>query len=118
MKSFEHRAVGQAAARGALVEFGDGSAEARFILSYGDVVALSGDYFTSHDLFRLAAIPGDLGTKLATRDEIICALKVMAVDEAFVDARFELGGEFSDFRFTATAGTTEVTVKGVSGTAS
>lgn len=108
MKSLEHRTVGQAAARGAFVQLGDGSAEAGLILSYGDVVALSGDYFTSHDLFRLAAIPGERGIKLATRDEIICALKVMAVDGAFVDARFEPGGEFSDFRFTATAGATEV----------
>jgi hypothetical protein len=108
MKSLEHRAVGEAAAGGTLVELGDGSAEARLILSYGDVVALSGDYFTSHDLFQLAAIPGERGTKLATRDEIICALKVMAVDEDFVDARFEPGGEFSDFRFAATAGATEV----------
>jgi hypothetical protein len=115
MKSLEHRTVGEAAAGGALVELGDGGAE-RFVLSYGDVVALSGDYFASHDLFRLAAIPGERGTKLATRDEIICALKVMAVDGAFVDARFEPGGEFSDFRFTATAGTTEIERR--SGTAS
>jgi hypothetical protein len=92
------------------------------------VVALSGDFFASHhcgahgvegtqvglegltsaDLFQLAAIPGKQGTKLGTRDEIICALKVMAADGAFVDARFEPGGEFSDFRFTATAAATEV----------
>jgi hypothetical protein len=56
----------------------------------------------------LAAIPGKQGTKPGTRDEIICALKVMAADGAFVDARFEAGGEFSDFQFTATAATTEV----------
>ncbi len=123
MKSHEHRTVGEDATGGALVQLGGARAETRLILSYGDVVALSGDFFTSHpsgvhgaapeglasdDLFRLATIPGDRGTKLGTRDEIICALKVMAVDGAFVDARFEPGGEFSDFRFTATAGATEV----------
>ncbi|MDQ3763651.1 MAG: hypothetical protein M3460_19120 [Actinomycetota bacterium] len=128
MKSHEHRAVGQAASAGALVQVGGESAEERFVLSYGDVVALSGDFFTSHsggahriegtqvgpegltsdDLFRLAAIPGEQGAKPGTRDEIICALKVMAVDEAFVDTRFEPGGEFSHFRFTATAAATKV----------
>lgn len=127
MKSQEHRTVGQAATAGALVEIGGACAEQRFVLSYGDVVALSGDFFASHhcgahsvagafgsedptsdDLFHLATIPGKQGTELGTRDEIICALKVMAADGAFVDARFEPGGEFSDFRFTATAAATEV----------
>jgi hypothetical protein len=128
MKSQEHRAVGQAATAGALVQVGGDSAEERLVLSYGDVVALSGDFFTSHhcaahgvegpqdgpegltsdDLFGLAAIPGKQGTKPGTRDEIICALKVMATDGAFVDDRFEPGGEFSDFQFTATAAATEV----------
>jgi len=32
----------------------------------------------------------------------------MAVDGAFVDSRFEPGGQFSDFRFTAAAAATEV----------
>ncbi|MGH3981910.1 MAG: hypothetical protein ACREX8_01160 [Gammaproteobacteria bacterium] len=128
MKSQEHRAVGAAATAGALVHVGGDSAEERFVLSFGDVVALSGDFFASHhcaahsvegtsagpqdltsdDLFRLAAIPGTRGTKLGTRDEIICALKVMAADGALVDTRFEPGGQFSDFRFTATAAVTEV----------
>jgi hypothetical protein len=128
MKSDEHRAVGEAATAGALVHVGGDSAEDRFVLSYGDVIALSGDFFASHrpethgvertqvepedltsdDLFRLATIPGNRGTKLGTRDEIICALKVIAVDGAFVDARFEPGGEFSQFRFTATAAATKV----------
>ncbi len=108
MKSHEHRAVGEAATAGALVQIGGDSAEERCVLSYGDVVALSGDFLVSDDLFRLAAIPGDQGTKLGTRDEIICALKVMAVDGAFVDTRFEPGGEFSHFRFTAAAAATEV----------
>lgn len=106
MNSQEHRTVGDAATGGALVEVGGDSAEERFTLSYGDVMALSGDFFD--DLFRLAAIPGDRGTKPGTRDEIICALKVMAVDGDFVDARFEPGGEFSHYQFTATAAATGV----------
>ncbi|MGH3670152.1 MAG: hypothetical protein ACRDSH_05890, partial [Pseudonocardiaceae bacterium] len=124
----EHRAVGEAATADALVQIGGDSAEDPFILGYGDVMALSGDFFAGHcsgsqgvegspiepegltsdGLFQLAAIPGEWGTKLGTRDEIICALKVMAVDGAFVDARFEPGGEFHHYRFTATAATTKV----------
>ncbi|HEX4099482.1 MAG TPA: hypothetical protein VHY21_02910 [Pseudonocardiaceae bacterium] len=116
MKSHEHRALGEAATAGALVDVGGDGAEERLVLSYGDVVALSGDFFPSHppgdqegtqaepgglpsdDLFRLTAIPGERGTEPGTRDEIICALQVMAVDGAFVDACFEPGGQFSHFR--------------------
>jgi hypothetical protein len=128
MKSQEHRAVGQAATAGALVDVGGDSDQERLVLSYGDLVALSGDFFAGHhcaahgvegpqnspedltsdDLFRLAAIPGEQGTKPGTRDEIICALKVMAADGAFVDARFEPGGQFSGFQFTPTAAATAV----------
>ena len=92
MKSSEHRAVGEAATAGALVAIGGDSAEGRFALGYGDVVALSDDFFASHrcgvqgvegtqgevegltsdDLFQLTAIPGERGTKLGTRDEITC----------------------------------------------
>lgn len=112
MKSSEHRAVGHAATAGALVDVGGDCAEQHCVLSYGDVVALSGDFFAgphpSDDLFRLAAIPGERGTKLGTRDEIVCALKVMAVDGGVVDPRFETGGQFSDYQFTAAAAATEV----------
>jgi hypothetical protein len=94
MKSHEHRAVGQAAAGGALVNVGGEHGEQRCVLSYGDVVALSGDYFPAKELFRLAAIPGDQGTRPGTRDEIICALAVMAVGEGYVDSRFEPTAEF------------------------
>ncbi|MDT7597037.1 MAG: hypothetical protein QOJ06_2583 [Pseudonocardiales bacterium] len=112
MKSSEHRAVGEAATAGALVNVGGDCAEQRCVLRYGDVVALSGDFFAgpypSDDLFRLAAIPGEGGTKLGTRDEIVCALKVMAVDGGVADPRFEPRGQFSDYQFTATAAATEV----------
>ena len=114
MKSLEHRAVGEAATGGACVNVGGASDEQRFVLRYGDVVALSGDFFAGaqagpqDDLFTLAAIPGSQGTQLGTRDEIICALKVMTVDGAFVDARFKPGGQFSQFSFTEKAAATEV----------
>jgi hypothetical protein len=114
MKSLEHRAVGEAATGGACVNVGGASGDQRFVLSYGDVVALSGDFFAGaqagpqDDLFALATIPGNQGTQLGTRDEIICALKVMTVDGAFVDARFEPGGQFSQFSFTEKAAATEV----------
>jgi hypothetical protein len=114
MKAHEHRAVGEAATGGACVNVGGAGGEQRLVLGYGDVVALSGDFFAGaeagpqDDLFSLAAIPGSQGTQLGTRDEVICALKVMTVDGAFVDARFEPGGEFSHFGFTEKAAATAV----------
>ncbi|MFN2534449.1 MAG: hypothetical protein ABR528_04285, partial [Pseudonocardiaceae bacterium] len=114
MKSLEHRAVGEAASGGACVNVGGAEGEQHLILGYGDVVALSGDFFAGaqagpqDDLFTLAAIPGSQGTQLGTRDEVICALKVMTVDGAFVDPRFEPGGEFGHFCFTEKAAATEV----------
>jgi hypothetical protein len=114
----EHRDIGDTAAGGALVNVGGDSPEERFWLGYGDVMALSGDYFTpqppawtrdhhradgdalvADDLFGLARVPGDDGSKPGTRDEIVCALKVMTIDEAFVDPRFEPGREFAGFDF-------------------
>ncbi|MGH3779930.1 MAG: hypothetical protein ACRDRO_04665 [Pseudonocardiaceae bacterium] len=129
MRAFEHRAVGDAAIGAALVNVGGESAEERFLLSFGDVVALSGDYFRPHGsptsgledrqaarpeaggsgrLFSLACAPGEAGTRLGTRDEIICALKVTTVDEVFVDPRFEPSGRFADFRFNPSAARSDV----------
>jgi hypothetical protein len=104
----EHRDIGEAACGGALVNLGGESPDQRFWLGYGDVMALSGDYFMPRELFSLARVPGDRGTVTGTRDEIICALKVMTVDEAFVDQRFEPGGEFADFRFSSLASSSDV----------
>lgn len=115
MNGNEHRAVGDAASRGALVNLGGACAQEQFWLSFGDVTALSGDYFrpgpsvSGRDdiyadaddhigtLFSLARIPGARGARPGTRDEIICALRVMTVDEVFVDPRFEVGGEYAHF---------------------
>jgi hypothetical protein len=123
----EHREIGNSACGGALVNLGGESAEERFWLGYGDVMALSGDYFSpapplanaddaqvngdavvAGELFSLARVPGKVGTKLESRDEIVCALKVMTVDEAFVDQRFERGGEFADFKFGCLASSSDV----------
>ena len=123
----EHREIGDTASGGCLVNVGGESAGERFWLGYGDVMALSGDYFRpdlsvgSRDdrhgdgddlgagtLFGLGRVPGEKGTTPATRDEIVCALRVMTVDEAYVDPRFEPGGEFADFAFTPDASSSDV----------
>jgi hypothetical protein len=123
----EHRDIGDAASGGALVNLGGESAQERFWLSYGDVMALSGDHFTpepspgsgddadangdvlaADDLFSLARVAGKEGTKPGTRDEIVCALKVMTIDEAFIDRRFEPGGEFAHFKFSRRASSSDV----------
>ncbi|MGH3549231.1 MAG: hypothetical protein ACRDQU_14195 [Pseudonocardiaceae bacterium] len=129
MRAYEHRAIGAAATGAAQVNVGGESAEERFLLSFGDVVALSGDYFRPHGtpisgleyrqaagpeadgsgrLFSLACAPGRAGTRLDTRDEIICAVKVTTVDEVFVDPRFEPSGQFADFRFNPSAARSDV----------
>ena len=125
MKAQEHRALGDAATGGARVDVaGDGGALG---LTFGDVVALSGDYFlaggragpatgpgspaqalAADGLFELAAVGGDHGRAPGTADELLCALKVMAVDQELVDPRFEPGGELAGFHFSATASETEV----------
>ena len=109
MRSFEHRAVGDEGTGGALVNLGGASADQRFVLSFGDVVALSGDYFSPvTTLFSLAAVPGRSGERADTRDELVCALRVMSADELFVDRRFEPGGEFAGYRFSPRADRSDV----------
>jgi hypothetical protein len=128
VKSHEHRAIGDAATGAAMVNLGGGSPDEAFWLSFGDVVALSGDYFrpggttatsaggaaagpgarTDGQLFRLAPVPGAGGAKPGTRDEVVCALKVAAVDEVVVDARFAPGGRFGHFSFSPNADRSDV----------
>lgn len=116
MKAHEHRAIGDAATGGALVNLGGESADERFVLSFGDVVALSGDFFSPArscstgvaSLFELARVPGEAGTRVDSRDEIVGALKVTTVDEGCVDGRFEAGGQFGDYRFSAGANRSDV----------
>ena len=106
MNGNEHRAIADSAFGDASVNLGDTGQE--FRLGYGDVMALSGDFFTPRELFTLARVRGHEGTRVGTRDEIVCALKVMKVDEGFVDCRFEPGGTFADFRLSALAASSEV----------
>lgn len=103
MNGNEHRSIGDEAFGGAHVNLGGESAQERFWLGYGDVMALSGDYFRPEasldvaardgrdhlagSLFGQARVPGQAGTRPDTRDEIVCALKVMTVDEAPAHAR-------------------------------
>jgi hypothetical protein len=124
VKAQEHRALGDAATDQAPVDLGGEG----LVLSFGDVVALSGDFFVadaypvltgpgeasqaealaSEGLFQLAAVAGERGERPGTQDEIVCALKVMAADQMLEDPRFEPGGEFGYFSFSRTAAETEV----------
>ena len=119
VRAQEHRELADAASGGATVELATGDGARRLRLSFGDVVALSADYFVANGLdatgegqgvaasedlasgglFQLAAVPGQLGTRLGTSDEIVAALRVMAADQMTVDSRFEKGGEFAAFNF-------------------
>jgi hypothetical protein len=128
MRGYEHRAIGDAATSAATVNVGGKWGDERFELTYGDVVALSGDFFrpdggstsdvaywhgwqgpgASGRLFDLAMVAGEAGCQPDSRDEIVGALKVAAVDEAVPDRRFEPGGRFADFRFSAGADRSEV----------
>ena len=86
---------------------GESSGEA-FWLTFGDVVALSGDFFPPGALFDLAGVPGRGGTRADTSDEIVGALKVATVDEAVNDPRFDPGGDFGHFDFSPRADRTDV----------
>lgn len=120
MDGHEHRDIGNAAFGGGSVNLGGDSPADAFWLGYGDLTALAGDYFAldgasaitgtliADDLFGLARVPGDAGRKVGTRDEIVCALKVMTIDEAFDDDRFQPGGEFADFKFSPLAASSDV----------
>lgn len=129
MRSYEHRAIGDAATGAVTVNLGGESPDNAFWLSFGDVVALSGDFFRPGDapgadpdswqnrrsegevsgrLFALARLQGQGGTRTDTRDEIICALKVATVDEAVPDPRFEPGGRFGHFSFSPRADRSDV----------
>jgi hypothetical protein len=50
MKSHEHRALGETATAGALVALGGECTDDRLVLSYGDLIVLSGDFFAAGHL--------------------------------------------------------------------
>ena len=90
-----------------MVNLAGDSSEALW-LTFGDVVALSGDFFPPGALFDLAAVPGHGGTRVDTSDELVAALKVATVDEAVTDPRFHPGGDFGHFAFSPRADRTDV----------
>lgn len=96
--SREHQSLGNQATGSAIVNIGRDTPATRFELTYGDVIALSGDYFHVPDLFRLAEIPGSRGRQKGSRDEIIFALKKINAS----DPRFASGGIWHGFVFSDT----------------
>ena len=119
-ESDEHQRLGNVATTAAHYDLGDksiksdksnkDSKEDIFELTHGDILALSGDVFLPDDLFRLAAIPGDHGKLVGTRDEILWALQDPNIWElrsptskspfhGKKDPRFEKGGLYGDYKF-------------------
>jgi hypothetical protein len=91
-----------------MVNLADESSADALWLTFGDVVALSGDFFPPDVLFARARVPGHGGTRLETSDELVGALKVATVDEAVSDPRFGPGGDFGHFIFSPRADRTDV----------
>ena len=112
-----------------MVNLGGDSPDDAFWVTFGDAVAVSGDFFrpghgappgpgsvddagpeveTAGRLFALARLEGGGGTRTGTRDEIVCALKVATVDEAVPDPRFGPGGRFGHFSFSPRADRSDV----------
>ena len=91
--NWEHKLLGDAATGGKTYTFGT------LVLTHGDLVSLSGDYFDVENkdaggdgLFGLASIPSfHPGKQVGTQDEVIAAMKDASVKTA-PDARFEKGG--------------------------
>ena len=96
--SFEHQSLGNGATGNAQVNMGGTEPGQQFELLHGDLVALSGDYFLTDDLIRLAAVPGNNGLAAGTRDEVIYALHEMDKDR-LQDTRFKAGGIWNKVTF-------------------
>jgi hypothetical protein len=95
----EHKSLGDTAYGGALVNVGDDKPGAEFLLTFGDVVMLSGDYFSPEELSLFASRPGTGGNGLGTRDEIVYAMAwVNAKNSHQRDARFAAGGQWASFQ--------------------
>lgn len=104
-ESDEHQHMGDTATGGAAYDLG--SKTDKFELTHGDIIALSGDVFPPDELFRLAAIPGNRGQNVNTRDEILWALqdtRIWELREAASgpfagkkDPRFEKGGLYANY---------------------
>lgn len=96
----EHKTIGDQATGTMTLNIGGDQPSERFEVTYGDVVALSGDYFDFDTLTNLAKIPGNLGQNPGTRDEIIFAISDFnSVIKSFVDPRFQAGGQWANYQF-------------------
>lgn len=83
----EHRSLGNEASGKVTVNVGGLTPDTKFELDFGDVVMLSGDWFAPDELRRLAAIPGNQGKQVGSRDEIVYALySINPKDPRFVGA--------------------------------
>jgi phage gpG-like protein len=108
----EHKTIGDQATGGMLLNIGGEKPDERFEVTYGDVVALSGDYFDYATLTNFAKLPGNLGQKPGTRDEIIYAIyDFNSVIKSWVDPRFQPGGQWADYKFPNPAYGKEVRAK-------
>lgn len=106
-ESEEHQKMGNDATKSAVYNLG--SATDKFELTHGDILALSGDVFEPNELFRLAAIPGQNGQKVGSRDEVLWALREPSIWEmrsassgpfaGQKDPRFEAGGPYASYVF-------------------
>lgn len=94
-EEFEHKSLGDKATGSATYDIG--TTVAPFDLSHGDILMLSGDWFTPDDLFRFAQKPGNHGAELESQDEIITAIQQIAHDNHLPDARFAPGGKWHGF---------------------
>ena len=92
--SKEHQSLGKEAAGSFKVNLSRNT-KSPFKVFFGDVVALSGDYFKPVKLIELAGIPGRRGDRKGSRDEIIYALN----DFNAQDRRFQSGGPWENYKF-------------------
>ncbi|MBB4634916.1 eCIS core domain-containing protein [Longimicrobium terrae] len=95
----EHKSLGDTAYGGALVNAGGDQPGTEFLLTFGDMVMLSGDYFSPEELSDFASRPGTGGNGRGTRDEIVYAMAwVNAKNPHQRDARFAAGGQWASFQ--------------------
>lgn len=91
----EHHSLGNEASGTMKVNVGGTTADTALELEFGDVVMLSGDWFSPDELKRLASTPGDKGRRVNTRDEVLWAIKKNLPG----DPRFAPGGIWADYNF-------------------
>lgn len=91
----EHRDLGNTATGSATYDIG--GAGAPLVLTHGDIVMLSGDWFGPQELFVMAARPGNGGAGIGTQDHVITALQIINTEQHLNDPRFAPGGIWEKF---------------------